>query len=175
MTNKLSIWAMVLVAMLGFGDAAMAQESQPPTSVAPAPAHDKTCIGRANKTKVSAYVMLLRLRWDLFAKWRDTGKWPDDSEANKALEAHSAYWSRQLKDGRAILAGAMNGDYWDNIALIIFGAASLEEAQALAKNDPAVKAYAFQAQVRPFDMFWVTNKFQDGAEACADTKSSPSK
>lgn len=175
MTNKLSIWTMVLLAMLGFCGAAMGQESQGPTSVARAPAQDKTCIGRANQTKVSAYVMLLRLRWDLFAKWKDTGKWPDDPEANKALEAHSTYWSKQLKDGRAILAGAMNGDYWDNVALIIFEAASLEEAEALAKNDPAVKAYAFQAQVRTFEMFWVTNKFQGGVEACADTKSSPLK
>jgi uncharacterized protein YciI len=130
----------------------------------------KNCVGKANKAKISAYVMLLRLRWDLYAKWKETGKWPSDPDTDKALDAHVEYWSKQLKDGRAILAGGMNGDYWDNVALIIFEAASLEEAEALAKNDPAVKGYAFQAQVRPFDVHWVTNKFQAGVEACTGDK-----
>lgn len=139
------------------------------------PATPKNCVGKANKTKISAYVMLLRLRWDLFAKWKETGKWPDDPEANRALEAHAEYWSKQLKAGRAILAGGMDGDYWDNVALIVFEAGSLQEAEGLAKNDPAVKAYAFQAQVRPFDVHWLTNKFQPGVEACTEEKGATSK
>jgi uncharacterized protein YciI len=141
----------------------------------PGQAETKTCIGRANKGKLQAYVMLLRLRWDLYGKWKETGKWQADAESDKALEAHSEYWGKQLKAGRAILAGGMSGDYWDNVALIIFEAASTEEAESLAKNDPAVKAYAFQAQVRPFDVFWLTNKFQPGAEACAESKTLPAK
>lgn len=140
---------------------------------ATAPGAAKTCIGKANNAKIQAYVVLLRLRWDIYAKWKETGVWPDDAEANKALEGHSAYWTQQLKSGRAITAGAMNGDYWDNAAIIVFEAASPEEAETIMKNDPAVKAHVFQAQVRPFDVFWVTNKFQPGTEACAETQNPP--
>jgi uncharacterized protein YciI len=135
---------------------------------APRPPAEKNCFGKANKAKIQAYVVLLRLRWDIYAKWKETGVWPDDAEANKALEGHSAYWTQQLKSGHAIAAGAMNGDYWDNAALIIFEAASPEEAESIIKNDPAVKTHVFQAQVRPFDLFWVTNKFQPGSEACPE-------
>jgi len=142
---------------------------------APAPEATKNCVGKANKAKIQAYVVLLRLRWDIYAKWKETGVWPDDAEANKALEGHSAYWSQQLKSGRAITAGAMNGDYWDNAAIIVFEAASPEEAESIMKNDPAVKAHVFQAQVQPFDVFWVTNKFQPGTEACAEGQNHPPK
>jgi hypothetical protein len=111
--------------------------------------------GKANKEEIHAYVMLIRLRGDLYGRWKATGKWPDDPEANRALDAHSRYWQDQLHKGDAILAGGMGGDYWDNVALIIFEA----EAESIVANDPAVKAYVFQAQVRPFDVHWVTNKF----------------
>jgi uncharacterized protein YciI len=110
--------------------------------------------------------MSIPLRWDLFAKWKDTGKWPHDPEANKALDAHVEYRSKQSKAGRALLAGGMNGDYGDNVALIIFEAAPQVEAEAIVKDDPAVKAYVFQAQVRSMDVHWLTNKVQPGVEDC---------
>jgi uncharacterized protein YciI len=162
MLRKLKLIGFALLSVAGLAPMGRAQ--------APASGPAKNCIGKANKAKVSAFVLLLRLRWDLYAQWKETGKWSDDTEANKALGAHSDYWTKQLKDGRAVLAGAMNGDYWDNAALIVFEAASLEEAETLAKNDPAVKAHVFQGQVRPFDMSWVTNKFTPGVEACAEEK-----
>lgn len=115
--------------------------------------------GRANPHKISAYVVLLRLRTDVYLKWKATGKWPSDPTVDQALDGHSQYWEQQLKAGRAVLAGAMGGDYWDNAALVVFEAESLEQAQEIAAADPAVKAYAFQAQVRPFDVFWLTNKY----------------
>ena len=115
---------------------------------------------KANKQKIDAYVVLLRLRHDLFLKWKETGKWPDDKDANKALAGHGEYWQKQLKDGHAVLAGGMKGDYWDNVALIVFEAGSEAEANEIVKNDPAVKAYVFQAQVRPFDVQFITNKYQ---------------
>ena len=55
---------------------------------------------KANERRLKAFVVLLRLRHDLFLKWKETGKWPDDKEANAALAAHGEYWSNQLKDGR---------------------------------------------------------------------------
>lgn len=115
--------------------------------------------GKANKDEIHAYVMLIRLRYDLYGKWKATGKWPDDPAANQALTEHSQYWHEQLKQGRAVLGGGMDGDYWDNVALIIFEAKSKEEADSIVANDPAVKAYVFQAQVRPFDIHFLTNKF----------------
>jgi uncharacterized protein YciI len=126
------------------------------------PTDPPRAFARANKQKIDAFVVLLRLRHDLFLKWKDTGKWPDDKDANQALAGHGQYWDKQLKDGRAILAGGMKGDYWDNVALIVFEAESEAKAQEIVKNDPAVKAYVFQAQVRPFDVSFITNKFQEG-------------
>jgi uncharacterized protein YndB with AHSA1/START domain/uncharacterized protein YciI len=125
------------------------------------------CIDKGNTSQVSAYIMLIRLRIDLYGKWKASGTWPDDPEANQALAAHSKYWDAQLKAGRAILAGGMKGDYWDNVAMIVFEASSQDEAESLVKNDPAVKAYVFQAQVRPFDVSFLTNKFTPGAKPCS--------
>ena len=114
---------------------------------------------KANKQKIEAYVVLLRLRQDLFLRWKESGKWPDDKEANAALAAHGEYWAKQLGEGRAMLAGGMGGDYWDNVALIVFEAESEEQAQKIVKADPAVKAFVFQAQVRPFSVSFITNKY----------------
>jgi uncharacterized protein YciI len=116
--------------------------------------------GKANPGPISGYVMLIRLRWDLYARWKETGKWPDDPAANAAWAGHGRYWDEQRKAGRALLAGGMKGDNWDDVALIVFKAKSLDEARAIAAADPAVKAYVFQAEVRPFDVQFLTNKFQ---------------
>ena len=53
--------------------------------------------------------------------------------------------------------------------MIVFEAASPEEAETLLKNDPAVKAHVFQAQVRPFDMFWLTTKYGADAAVCSES------
>jgi uncharacterized protein YciI len=126
------------------------------------------CVDKADSARGSDFVVLLRLRTDLYLRWKETGKWPDDSAANKALDAHSAYWSRQLRAGHALLAGGMGGDYWDNVAIIVVQVPTLADAQRLVDNDPAVIAHAFQAQVRPFDVFWMTNKFMPGAKVCPE-------
>jgi len=55
----------------------------------------------------------------------------------------------------------MDGEYWDNVALIIFEAESEKEVKVIVANDPAVKAYIFQAQVSPFNVLSLTNKFAD--------------
>ena len=143
-----SAWGFVSAA-LGFLGTAAGDTTSPASQA----------VGRANPHKISGYVVLLRLRTDIYLKWKGTGKWPSDPMVDQALDGHSQYWEQQLKAGRAVLAGAMGGDYWDNAALVIFEAESLEQAQQIAEADPAVKAYAFQAQVRPFDVFWVTNKY----------------
>lgn len=109
----------------------------------------------------SAYVVLLRLRGDLYAKWKETGTWSADPAADAALSGHAKYWAKLRDEGRAILAGGMRGDYWDNVALIIFRADSEEDANALVENDPAVRAHVFQAQVRGFDIRWIGSATSD--------------
>jgi uncharacterized protein YciI len=106
-------------------------------------------------TADSTYAVLLRLRWDLYAQWKETGKWPADTAANRALSGHSAYWDKLRGEGRAIMAGGMRGEYWDNVAMIIFRAQSESEAKQLVQQDPAVRAHVFQAQVRGFDVSWI--------------------
>jgi len=150
----------LVVTSLVCAAAAMAGTAYFASAQSPKTADAKREFAKANKQKIEAYVVLLRLRHDLFLKWKETGKWPDDKEANAALSAHGEYWAKQLKDGRAMMAGGMKGDYWDNVAMIVFEAPSEAEAQQIAKNDPAVKAYVFQAQVRPFDVLFITNKYQ---------------
>ncbi len=103
----------------------------------------------------AAYIVLLRLRWDLFARWKETGRWPSDSAANRALAGHSQYWDALRRERRAILAGGMKGEYWDNAALIVFRAGTAAEADSVVSGDPAVRAHVFQAQVRGFDVHWV--------------------
>jgi uncharacterized protein YciI len=109
----------------------------------------------ARPASEEAYIVLLRLRWDLYAQWKETGQWPADSAANAALGGHVRYWDEQRRAGRAILAGGMKGDYWDNAALIVFRARSQAEADSVVRQDPAVRAHVFQSQVRGFDVSWV--------------------
>ena len=104
--------------------------------------------------------MLIRLRQDLWLRYRQIGTWPDDPEANRALDGHVAYWRNQLAAGPALFAGGMDGDYWDNASMIVFEAPSQEAAQAIVDADPAVQAYVFQAQVRPFTVHWMTDRFE---------------
>jgi uncharacterized protein YciI len=120
---------------------------------------------RANKAPLKGFIVLLRLRYDLFGKWKDSGKWPEDAAANEALNGHVKYWNDQRAAGRALLAGGMNGNYWDNVAMIILDVPTEADAKALVAADPAVKAYVFQAQVRPFDTQWVSTKYFAGANA----------
>ncbi len=121
----------------------------------PAQAETSAAITEAPKADAT-WIVLLRLRYDLYARWKAEGKWPDDKAANVALDGHGKYWRQQLADGVAIMAGGMDGDYWDNSAQIIFRAADRTTAEAIVAADPAVKAYVFQAQVRPYNILFQT-------------------
>ena len=136
-----------------------------PAAVAAGAATKPAEFAKVNKGTIASYVMLIRLRGDLYGRWKATGKWPEDVDANKALSAHAVYWQDQLKAGRALVAGGMKGEYWDNMALIIFEAASQQEADAIVATDPAVKAFVFQAQARPFDVHFISNKYSAGEKS----------
>lgn len=119
------------------------------------PALAETPSPKAEAPKADAtWIVLLRLRYDLYARWKAEGKWPDDKAANAALDGHGKYWRQKLADGVAIMAGGMDGDYWDNNAQIIFRASDKAAAEAIVAADPAVKAYVFQAQVRPYNILF---------------------
>lgn len=106
----------------------------------------------------TTWIVLLRLRYDIYARWKAEEKWPDDQFANGALNGHMVYWHQKLTENIAIMAGGMDGDYWDNTAQIIFRAPDRAAAEAIVAADPAVKAYVFQAQVRPFNISFISNK-----------------
>ena len=36
----------------------------------------KNSVGKAKKAKIQSYVVLLRLRSDIYMKWKETGVWP---------------------------------------------------------------------------------------------------
>lgn len=105
------------------------------------------------------WIALLRLRFDIFAHIKAGDHQPLDAATDKALEDHARYWGDQLKQGHTLIAGAMGGEYWDNAAVIVFDAPTRDAAEALVAADPAVRAYVFQAQVRPFDLFWLTDRY----------------
>lgn len=110
---------------------------------------------KANPGPVSAYVALIRLR-------SNAGKLPDDAATTRALVAHTTYWQEQMKFGRALVAGGLTGDERGTQELIVFEAGSPQQAEAVAANDPAVKAKLFQVQVLPYDLSFISNKY--GAE-----------
>jgi hypothetical protein len=103
------------------------------------------------------FIVLLKLRYDLWARYDATGVWPDDPEANEALRGHVEYWRGQFERGKVILTGGMGGDYWDNVAQIILNVRDRAEADALIEGDPAIRAYVFKAQVRPFTVHRVAD------------------
>ena len=55
--------------MLGLTTAKFAWSQKPPRAE-PSPAYAK-----GNKKKIEAYVVLLRLRHDLYLRWKESGKW----------------------------------------------------------------------------------------------------
>ncbi|MGZ4777987.1 MAG: hypothetical protein ACXV5L_02230, partial [Thermoanaerobaculia bacterium] len=74
--------------------------SAPQTPVEPA-AKQETVFAKAAAGRRDGFIVLLRLRYDLFARWKATGKWPDDAAANAALGGHVRYWDEQVRAGKA--------------------------------------------------------------------------
>jgi uncharacterized protein YciI len=129
--------------------------------VKPAPQYVQT-----NQASIGAYVALIRLRDDLQARFRTTGKLPDDAESTKAIAAHQKYWQEQLKIGRTLVGGGIKGDCGsdcgNSVAMVVFEAATPQDAETIAANDPAVRARIFDVRVQPFDVNFVSNKYSAG-------------
>lgn len=77
------------------------------------------------------------LAFELYAVTSTPAGDPAALKAN--LPDHLAYQGTQEKLGKLFLAGPMSdetGDLMEGVGLIIYRAASLDEARALAENDP---------------------------------------
>ncbi|MFK8036515.1 MAG: YciI family protein [Hyphomicrobiales bacterium] len=77
------------------------------------------------------------LAFELFVVETILATTPQDMQAT--LPAHLAYQKEQEAAGKLFLAGPLSDDSGDNMSgggLIIYRAASMEEARGLAENDP---------------------------------------
>lgn len=77
------------------------------------------------------------LAFELFVVETILATTPQDMQAT--LPAHLAYQKEQEAAGKLFLAGPLSDDSGDNMSgggLIIYRAASMEEARELAKSDP---------------------------------------
>lgn len=75
---------------------------------------------------------------------------PDDSpERAKIQEAHLAHLTAMHKAGKLVLAGPLADD-GDWRGILIYRTRTLEEAQALANDDPAVKAGRLAVTMHPW-------------------------
>lgn len=68
-------------------------------------------------------------------------------ETNERIDEHFKHLQDLLKDGRLIMAGRFSEVL---IGLVIIQTTSQEEAEEIMKNDPAVKAGIFHAEIYPW-------------------------
>lgn len=68
----------------------------------------------------------------------------------QAVAAHFAYLQQLLQEGALLLAGRTQNSDYSSFGIIIFLAASEEEAQAIVANDPAVQQRVMRAELYPY-------------------------
>jgi uncharacterized protein YciI len=73
----------------------------------------------------------------------------DKAEAQKLQEAHMANIDRLAKEGKLVLAGPFM-DRGEFRGIYVFNVETLEEAEALTKTDPAVKAGSLAMELHPW-------------------------
>lgn len=99
-------------------------------------------------------------------------KWTPErtEETARIQEAHLAHLNKNAVAGHLVAAGPV-GSQGDLRGILIFKTASLEEAQALAASDPAVKAGRLKLDIHPWwgpagigDGYWAWRKANPQAE-----------
>ncbi|MGI8770945.1 MAG: YciI family protein [Acidobacteriaceae bacterium] len=78
------------------------------------------------------------------SRWNET----DGREAVELLPQHLAYLREQIEKGRYVVAGPVT-DESDFVGMMIVKAASLEDALALANQDPGVLAGRMRVEIHP--------------------------
>lgn len=82
---------------------------------------------------------------------------PTEAEA-AAVSSHFAYFSGLVDEGRMLLAGRTTGEAEKTIGIAILSANSLEEAERIASQDPAILANVMVAEVQPFSLALFNSK-----------------
>ncbi|MFY0654260.1 MAG: hypothetical protein JXQ96_19640 [Cyclobacteriaceae bacterium] len=73
----------------------------------------------------------------------------DSAKVMEIQMAHQAYMSKNAEDGLLLIAGPF-GDDGDMRGIVIYDVATMEEAEAIIKNDPAVKAGRLAIELHPW-------------------------
>jgi len=71
-------------------------------------------------------------------------------EEDAIVAEHFAYLQRALADGVLILAGRTLNTDDKSFGIVVFRAASEEQARAVVEHDPAVRAGVMQAELYPY-------------------------
>jgi uncharacterized protein len=82
----------------------------------------------------------------LIPKLLDENNWTD--KENTIVSTHFSYLQNLLKENKVIMAGRTLN--YDPFGIVILEVESLEEADQIMKNDPAVKEGIMTAELFPF-------------------------
>lgn len=73
-----------------------------------------------------------------------------DQDASNTVQAHFKHLQDMLADGKLVFAGRTEIEPDKTFGIVVFEAASIEEAKETAQNDPAVKAGIMSVEVFPY-------------------------
>ena len=82
---------------------------------------------------------------------------PSDEES-EILQDHAAYIAKLTNENRVLLAGRTQTTDTDTFGIVIFCAASEDEAKALMANDPAVKNQVMNAKLFPYSISFLADE-----------------
>lgn len=71
-------------------------------------------------------------------------------EEHAIIDEHFAYLQEMLAEGKLFIAGRTLTD--SPVGICIYSAESLDQAQQIAQNDPAVVKGVFHAEVHPYNI-----------------------
>lgn len=80
---------------------------------------------------------------------RGTNRTQSETESKEIQKQHLAYLNKVYEMGKTSITGPF-GDDGDIRGIVIYNTATIEEAEKLAKQDPAVQAGRLEVEVHPF-------------------------
>lgn len=122
---------------------AAAPTTCPPTTAAAAKGFDAE---RAKRLGADEYGMKTYVIAFLY---RGPNRPTDPEEAKKLMRAHLDNIGRLATDGKLMVAGPM-GDDTDLRGIYVFDVATIAEAEALTKTDPAIQAGSLRMELHPW-------------------------
>ncbi len=101
------------------------------------------------------YIYVLKLSPEFY----NPDNWTE--RENNIVQDHFNRLKKMLEEGSLVLAGRTLNTDDDGFGIVIFNAASDEEAERIAESDPAVKAGIMSAQVFPYRTALIKNSKKD--------------